>query len=76
LALNIIHNALVSACEEMFAVMARTAKSPIIYDVLIFHRRRLEGDVTARPSLPVFADARFQRQRCLGQRAGRPRAGR
>jgi N-methylhydantoinase B/oxoprolinase/acetone carboxylase alpha subunit len=48
--LNIIHNALVSASEEMFTVTARTAKSPIIYDVLDFSAAITdpEGNVTAQ----------------------------
>jgi N-methylhydantoinase B len=55
--LNIIHNALVSACEEMFTVTARTAKSPIIYDVLDFSTAITDpkGDVTAQAvAVPVF----------------------
>ena len=55
--LNIIHNALVSACDEMFTVTARTAKSPIIYDVLDFSAAITdpEGNVTAQAiSCPVF----------------------
>ncbi len=55
--LNIIHNALVSASEEMFTVTARTAKSPIIYDVLDFSAAITdpEGNVTAQAiSCPVF----------------------
>jgi len=54
---NIIHNALVSACNEMFTVTARTAKSPIIYDVLDFSAALTdpEGNVTAQAvSCPVF----------------------
>lgn len=48
--LNIIHSALVSASEEMFMVTARTAKSPIIYDVLDFSTAITdrEGNVTAQ----------------------------
>jgi N-methylhydantoinase B len=55
--LNIVHNALISACEEMFTVTARTAKSPIIYDVLDFSAGLTdpEGNVTAQAiSCPVF----------------------
>ena len=55
--LNIIHNALVSASDEMFTVTARTAKSPIIYDVLDFSAALTdpEGNVTAQAvSCPVF----------------------
>ena len=55
--LNILHNALVSACDEMFTVTARTAKSPIIYDVLDFSAAITdpEGNVTAQAiSCPVF----------------------
>ena len=55
--LNIIHNALVSACDEMFTVTARTAKSPIIYDVLDFSAAVADprGNVTAQAvSCPVF----------------------
>ncbi len=55
--LNIIHNALISACEEMFTVTARTAKSPIIYDVLDFSTAITDpsGDVTAQAvAVPVF----------------------
>jgi len=55
--MNIIHNALISACEEMFTVTARTAKSPIIYDVLDFSTAITdpEGNVTAQAiAVPVF----------------------
>lgn len=55
--LSIIHNALVSASEEMFTVTARTAKSPIIYDVLDFSTAITdpEGNVTAQAiAVPVF----------------------
>jgi N-methylhydantoinase B len=55
--LNIIHNALVSASTEMFTVTARTAKSPIIYDVLDFSAALTDpqGNVTAQAvSCPVF----------------------
>jgi N-methylhydantoinase B len=55
--MNIIHNALISACEEMFTVTARTAKSPIIYDVLDFSTALTdpEGNVTAQAvAVPVF----------------------
>lgn len=55
--LNIIHNALVSASEEMFTVTARTAKSPIIYDVLDFSTAITDpdGNVTAQAvAVPVF----------------------
>jgi N-methylhydantoinase B len=55
--LNIVHNALLSACEEMFTVTARTAKSPIIYDVLDFSAALTDpqGNVTAQAiAVPVF----------------------
>lgn len=55
--LTIIHNALVSASEEMFTVTARTAKSPIIYDVLDFSTAITDpkGDVIAQAiAVPVF----------------------
>ncbi len=55
--LNIVHNALISASEEMFTVTARTAKSPIIYDVLDFSAAITdpEGNVTAQAiAVPVF----------------------
>lgn len=55
--LNIIQNALISASEEMFTVTARTARSPIIYDVLDFSAgiTDAEGNVTAQAlACPVF----------------------
>lgn len=55
--MNIIHNALISASEEMFTVTARTAKSPIIYNVLDFSTALTdpEGNVTAQAiAVPVF----------------------
>ena len=55
--LNILHSALISASEEMFTVTARTAKSPIIYDVLDFSTAITdpEGNVTAQAlAVPVF----------------------
>jgi N-methylhydantoinase B len=55
--LNIIQSALISASEEMFTVTARTAKSPIIYDVLDFSTALTdcEGNVTAQAiACPVF----------------------
>ncbi len=55
--LNIVQSALISACEEMFTVTARTAKSPIIYDVLDFSTGLTdpEGNVTAQAvAVPVF----------------------
>jgi N-methylhydantoinase B len=55
--LSIIHSALLSASEEMFTVTARTAKSPIIYDVLDFSTALTdpEGNVTAQAlAVPVF----------------------
>ncbi len=55
--LNIIQSALVSASEEMFTVTARTARSPIIYDVLDFSTAITdhEGNVTAQAlACPVF----------------------
>lgn len=55
--MNIIHNALISASEEMFTVTARTAKSPIIYDVLDFSTAITDpqGNVTAQAvAVPVF----------------------
>ncbi len=55
--LNIIHSALVSASEEMFTVTARTARSPIIYDVLDFSTAITDpdGNVTAQAlAVPVF----------------------
>jgi len=55
--LNILHNALISASEEMFTVTARTAKSPIIYDVLDFSAAITDpdGNVTAQAiAVPVF----------------------
>lgn len=54
---NIIQNALISAAEEMFTVTARTAKSPIIYDVLDFSTAitDCQGNVTAQAlACPVF----------------------
>jgi N-methylhydantoinase B len=55
--LSIIHSAMVSASEEMFTVTARTARSPIIYDVLDFSTAITDanGDVTAQAlACPVF----------------------
>ena len=55
--LDIIKNGLVSATEEMFTVTARTAKSPIIYDVLDFSTAITDnhGDVTAQATgIPLF----------------------
>ena len=55
--LTIIHNALLSAAEEMFTVTAKTAKSPIIYDVLDFSAAITDhrGDVVAQATgIPLF----------------------
>lgn len=55
--LNIIHNSLIYASEEMFTVTARTAKSPIIYDVLDFSTAITDpqGNVTAQAvATPAF----------------------
>lgn len=55
--LQILHNALVSAAEEMFTTTARTAKSPIIYDVLDFSTAITDpqGNVTAQATgIPLF----------------------
>ena len=55
--LNIVQSALISASEEMFTVTARTAKSPIIYDVLDFSTAVTdpEGNVLAQAvAVPVF----------------------
>ncbi|MDV3243938.1 MAG: hydantoinase B/oxoprolinase family protein [Nitrososphaerales archaeon] len=55
--LSIVRNALVSAAEEMFTVTARTAKSPIIYDVLDFSTAITDaaGRVTAQATgIPLF----------------------
>lgn len=55
--LMIVHNALVSAAEEMFTVTAKTAKSPIIYDVLDFSAAITDhqGDVVAQSTgIPLF----------------------
>ncbi len=55
--LSIVRNALISAAEEMFTVTARTAQSPIIYDVLDFSTAITdpEGNVTAQATgIPLF----------------------
>jgi len=55
--MSILQNALNSASEEMFRVTARTAKSPIIYDVLDFSTALTDpnGDVIAQAvAIPVF----------------------
>jgi len=55
--LAILRNALISAAEEMFTVTARTAQSPIIYDVLDFSTALTdpEGNVTAQATgIPLF----------------------
>lgn len=55
--MGIVQNALNSASEEMFRVTARTAKSPIIYDVLDFSTGLTDpnGDVIAQAvAIPVF----------------------
>jgi len=55
--LSIVRNALISAAEEMFTVTARTAKSPIIYDVLDFSTAITDatGRVTAQATgIPLF----------------------
>lgn len=55
--LSILQNALIYAAEEMFAVTARTAKSPIIYDVLDFSTAITDarGDVIAQATgIPLF----------------------
>lgn len=55
--LNIVRNALISAAEEMFTVTARTAKSPIIYDVLDFSTAITDATakVTAQATgIPLF----------------------
>jgi N-methylhydantoinase B len=54
---SIVRNALISAAEEMFTVTARTAQSPIIYDVLDFSTAitDAEGNVTAQATgIPLF----------------------
>jgi N-methylhydantoinase B len=55
--LSIIRNGLISAAEEMFTVTARSAQSPIIYDVLDFSTAITdsEGNVTAQATgIPLF----------------------
>lgn len=55
--LGMVRNALVSAAEEMFTVTARTAQSPIIYDVLDFSTAITDssGNVTAQATgIPLF----------------------
>ncbi len=55
--LGIVKNALISAAEEMFTVTARTAQSPIIYDVLDFSTAITDpaGNVTAQATgIPLF----------------------
>lgn len=55
--LSIIENALSAAAEEMFTVTARTARSPIIYDVLDFSTAITDaaGNVIAQAlAVPVF----------------------
>ena len=55
--ISIVKNALISAAEEMFTVTARTAQSPIIYDVLDFSTAITdhEGNVTAQATgIPLF----------------------
>src|SRR2546430_5868896 len=55
--ISIVKNALISAAEEMFTVTARTAQSPIIYDVLDFSTANTdhEGNVTPQaPGIPLF----------------------
>lgn len=52
-----VRNALISAAEEMFSVTARTAQSPIIYDVLDFSTAITDsaGNVTAQATgIPLF----------------------
>ncbi len=54
---SIVRNGLISAAEEMFTVTARTAQSPIIYDVLDFSTAitDAEGNVTAQATgIPLF----------------------
>ncbi len=56
--LEIIKNALVTANEEMFQAWARTAKSPVIYEVLDFAVgiANSEGDLVAEaPGVPGFS---------------------
>jgi len=55
--LSIIRNAIIAASEEMFVVTARTAQSPIIYDVLDFSTAitNRTGDVVAQAiATPAF----------------------
>jgi N-methylhydantoinase B len=55
--LTIIRNGLTSAAEEMFTVTARSAQSPIIYDVLDFSTAITDssGNVTAQATgIPLF----------------------
>jgi N-methylhydantoinase B len=55
--LSIIRNAIIAASEEMFVVTARTAQSPIIYDVLDFSTAITNsgGDVVAQAiATPAF----------------------
>src|SRR5881628_3727775 len=55
--ISIVKNALISAAEEMFTVTARTAQSPIIYDVLDFSTAITDhdGNVTAQATgIPLF----------------------
>ncbi len=55
--LSIVRNAIIAASEEMFAVTARTAQSPIIYDVLDFSTAITDhtGDVVAQAiATPAF----------------------
>jgi N-methylhydantoinase B len=55
--LSIIRNAIIAASEEMFVVTARTAQSPIIYDVLDFSTAVTDpqGNVVAQAvATPAF----------------------
>lgn len=55
--ISIMRNYLISTAEEMFTVTARSAQSPIIYDVLDFSTALTdsEGNVTAQATgIPLF----------------------
>ncbi|MEM0099589.1 MAG: hydantoinase B/oxoprolinase family protein, partial [Desulfurococcaceae archaeon] len=56
--LEIIKNAIIVANEEMFYAWARTAKSPVIYEVLDFSVgiTNAKGDLVAEaPGVPGFS---------------------
>ena len=56
--LEIIKNGLIVANEEMFQAFARTAKSPVIYEVLDFAVGMTNGDgklIAQAPGVPAFS---------------------